>query len=125
MKYIELSPKEMIAFADKLKKECGLIIKMLPAKVTLDESQYGKGWVAWKESYSFRVIEKNNDGIFECNNITVQNGDDKTLVAVTKYQRKSWKNWKIVSEPLGWGWERFESCVAQITHKYGLINPFR
>ena len=63
MKYIELSPKEMIAFADKLKKECGLIIKMLPAKVTLDESQYGKGWVAWKESYSFRVIEKNNDGI--------------------------------------------------------------
>ncbi|KKL80496.1 hypothetical protein LCGC14_2004200 [marine sediment metagenome] len=116
MKYIELPPKEMVAFADKLKEECGLIIKMCPTKVTLDESQHGKGWVAWKKSYLFKVIKKDDDGVLECNVVTMQNGDGTALVAVTKRQHKNWKNWKVVSEPFGWGWGRFESCVAQITH---------
>jgi len=119
MNYLELPAKEMIAFVDKLKKDYGVVILERPAEVIIDENKYGIGWVAWRKTYKFSMINK--DGKKE--HITIQNGDGNLLYAVNKHQHKFWKNLKIVSEPVGWNFFRLISCFAQISFRCNLVSP--
>jgi len=119
MNYLQLSPKELIEFADEVKRTYNLVIVERPATVRLDENRYGGGWVAWEKTYVFSVINKEG----EKEHITIQNGNGETIYAVDKRQYNGWKNWKIVSVPLGWSFGRILSCMAQLSHRYNLINP--
>jgi len=125
MYYWELPPKEMRAFIKKLKKDYGLVISMQPVKAMLDESKYGKGWNALKETHVFKLVTKDDDGNPILSHITIQNGNGSEIIAVTKKQYGVFKNSKIVSVPYGWFWGRIESAIAQISHKYNLINPIK
>lgn len=119
MNCFQLPPDEFIKFAEQLKKDYGLVIVERPATTAVDESKYGAGWAAWNKTYVFSVINKK--GCKE--HITIQNGTGETLYAVTKQQHKCWKNWKVVSAPLGWCFGRLISCWAQLAHKHNLISP--
>ena len=80
-----------------------------PITIKLDESKYGTGLVAWKKSYLFSSI----DGDGNKTHIAAQNGDGKTLVAVTKEQHKAWKKNKFVSTLMPWSAVRLAICMAQ------------
>jgi len=121
MNYLELPNKTFNEFVINIRDKYGLIISERPVSVHLDKNKWAAGWVAWKRTYKFYALSKDGEKDF----VTIQNGNGNIIVAVTDFQYKSWKKRKFFSERHEWSLGRCLDCMAQIMHRFNLINPFK